>query len=57
LGGDIILEVMGVSLAESEKVKRLLYKLKPGQTLRLSILRGGKTMNIMHQMTAEELPD
>jgi len=57
LGGDIILEVMGVSLSESEKVRRLLYKLKPGQTLRLSILRGGKTMNIMHQMTAEELPD
>jgi S1-C subfamily serine protease len=56
LGGDIILEVMDVSIAEVERVRSVVRNLKPGQTLRLTVLRGGKTMKILHQMTPEELP-
>jgi S1-C subfamily serine protease len=50
LGGDIIMEIMGIPVAEMDRAKAAANKVRPGQTLRLTILRGGKKMNLVHKI-------
>lgn len=49
LGGDVILEVMGVTLdspAAVEKIRALIRDLAPGQRLELTVLRGGRLVEL-----------
>jgi S1-C subfamily serine protease len=57
LGGDIILEVNGISMAENDRVKSAILGLKAGKALRVTVLRGGKTMKLLHQLTTEDIPE
>lgn len=49
VGGDVILEIHGVSLAESEshaRVRELLESLAPGTPINLIVLRGGRRIEL-----------
>ncbi len=49
VGGDIVLEVMGVPLDEEgslAKIREIMNKLSPAQIIKVKILRGGKTLEL-----------
>ena len=49
VGGDIVLEVMGVPLDEEgslAKIREIMNKLSPAQVIKVKILRGGKTLEL-----------
>lgn len=46
LGGDLILSVNGVPSTQTGAVAELLRALKPGETIRYEVLRGGKTRTV-----------
>lgn len=57
LGGDIILEVNGISVSEHDRVKSAILGLQAGKALRVTVLRGGKTVKLLHQLTSEDIPE
>jgi S1-C subfamily serine protease len=44
LGGDIIVSADGVTLASAEQLRTLVADKKPGDSLRLGIVRGDRSM-------------
>jgi len=46
VGGDIIVEVDGRRVASAQELQRLLRTKKPGERLRLTVARGGRTRSI-----------
>ena len=55
LGGDIILKVGDAPMTDPKWIRTAVKGLRPGKTLRLTILRGGKKMQLIHQLTAADL--
>jgi serine protease Do len=59
LGGDVILETQGISLADPDSAARIkdkLHDLKPGDPLLLKVLRGGKVIEMEHHLSKESVP-
>ena len=48
LGGDIVLEVQGITVdrANVTRIRDVLTSVRPGEELRLTILRGGQLLRI-----------
>jgi len=48
LGGDIILEVVGIQVSEDcyEKIRHRLSKMKPGDTISVTVLRAGRILQL-----------
>jgi len=59
LGGDVILESQGISLADPDsgpRIKAKLHALKPGDPLQLKVLRGGEIIEMEHHLSEENFP-
>jgi serine protease Do len=48
LGGDIILEVVGIQVSEDcyEKIRKRLSDMKPGDTITVKVLRAGRILQL-----------
>ena len=55
LGGDIILEVVGIQVSEDcyEKIRKRLSDMKPGDTITVKVLRAGRTLQLYATMGRE----
>ncbi len=42
VGGDVVVEADGLAIASSEELQRVLRGKKPGDTVRLTVVRDGK---------------
>ena len=57
LGGDVILEVMGIPIVDDparEKVPAALGRLSPGDLLTVKVLRGGKVIELSSRIPAPD---
>lgn len=59
LGGDVILEAQGVALTgrdSSDKIRKRLAALEPGDPVRLKVLRAGQIMEMEHYLADDDFP-
>ncbi len=49
LGGDIILEVVGIQVSEDyyEKIRKRLSDMKPGDSITVKVLRAGRILQLI----------
>jgi len=55
LGGDVILEVLGISLEDeeaAEKTRQSLRQLRPGDEIRVKVFRGGEIVELSSQVSS-----
>jgi len=58
VGGDIVLEVMGVSLAEPEarlRIRERTTNLREGEEMSIKVLRGGEIIELKNHFSEELL--
>jgi len=59
LGGDVILEALGLRLDDpkaGQEIRARLRALRPGDPLRLKVLRGGELIEMEHHLSEKDLP-
>jgi S1-C subfamily serine protease len=59
LGGDVVLELEGIDVGAPELAGQVLERLRalrPGDSIRLRVLRSGEVIEMEHHLSAEDLP-
>jgi serine protease Do len=52
--GDIILQIAGQEVNHPNQVQAIVYRLEPGETVMLSLLRGGRTLDLTVELGERE---